>query len=102
MNGGELLNSIVTLRLSNAADQLRRRLAIDQLRVALSRPTERLIWIDADPAPISGYRNWRSTLKRATTPFWPSTSCRRFSLPWASQTPTSAAANWNSGLYRFS
>ncbi len=29
---------------------LRRRLAIDQLRVALSRPTERLFWLDITPA----------------------------------------------------
>lgn len=32
-------------------DALRRRLAIDQLRVALSRPTERLIWLDIAPKP---------------------------------------------------
>ena len=51
LNGGELLISIVDRRLNSAADQLRRRLAIDQLRVALSRPTERLIWIDAEPGP---------------------------------------------------
>jgi hypothetical protein len=31
-------------------DGLRRRLAIDQLRVALSRPTERLIWVDINPS----------------------------------------------------
>lgn len=30
-------------------EDLRRRLAIDQLRVALSRPTERLIWLDIKP-----------------------------------------------------
>ncbi len=29
--------------------ELRKRLAIDQLRVALSRPTERLIWLDTSP-----------------------------------------------------
>ena len=29
---------------------LRKRLAIDQLRVALSRPTERLIWLDINPS----------------------------------------------------
>ena len=32
-------------------EALRRRLAIDQLRVALSRPTERLIWLDIAPKP---------------------------------------------------
>lgn len=30
--------------------ELRKRLAIDQLRVALSRPTERLIWLDTSPS----------------------------------------------------
>ncbi|MCW5981206.1 MAG: hypothetical protein KIT09_24195 [Bryobacteraceae bacterium] len=30
-------------------EDLRKRLAIDQLRVALSRPTERLLWIDVSP-----------------------------------------------------
>ncbi len=33
----------------NDVERLRRRLAIDQLRVALSRPTERLFWVDIDP-----------------------------------------------------
>jgi hypothetical protein len=31
-------------------EDLRKRLAIDQLRVALSRPAERLIWLDVDPS----------------------------------------------------
>ena len=37
--------------LRNDADieDLRKRLAIDQLRVALSRPTERLLWLDINP-----------------------------------------------------
>jgi tetratricopeptide (TPR) repeat protein len=34
---------------SHGADTLGKRLAIDQLRVALSRPTERLIWVDVSP-----------------------------------------------------
>ncbi len=33
------------------ADPVRRRLTIDKLRVALSRPTERLIWVDVNPPP---------------------------------------------------
>jgi tetratricopeptide (TPR) repeat protein len=49
LNGGSLLKHIVDDRASAAADILARRLAIDQLRVALSRPTERLLWIDAAP-----------------------------------------------------
>ncbi len=32
-------------------ENLSRRLAIDQLRVAVSRPTERLIWLDISPKP---------------------------------------------------
>jgi hypothetical protein len=53
INGGRLLKAIVDVRLNQPADQLGRRLAIDQLRVALSRPTERLIWVDADPDAAS-------------------------------------------------
>jgi hypothetical protein len=53
INGGWLLNTIVDVRLDQPAEQLGRRLAIDQLRVALSRPTERLIWVDADPNPAA-------------------------------------------------
>ena len=34
-------------------DDLGRRLAIDQLRVALSRPAERLYWVDVDPNPFA-------------------------------------------------
>ena len=53
LNGGELLRRIVDERASGAPDALARRLAIDQLRVALSRPTERLIWLDASPDPAT-------------------------------------------------
>jgi tetratricopeptide (TPR) repeat protein len=49
LNGGTLLRHIVNERASTASDALGRRLAIDQLRVALSRATERLLWVDADP-----------------------------------------------------
>ncbi|MCU1294381.1 MAG: helicase [Bryobacterales bacterium] len=52
LNGGSLLQHIVNDRASSAADILTRRLAIDQLRVALSRPTERLLWVDAAPEPL--------------------------------------------------
>ena len=36
-------------RFDSDLEGLRKRLAIDQLRVALSRPTERLIWLDINP-----------------------------------------------------
>jgi tetratricopeptide (TPR) repeat protein len=49
VNGGSLLRRIVNQRAPDAADRLARRLAIDQLRVALSRPTERLLWVDTSP-----------------------------------------------------
>jgi hypothetical protein len=37
-------------RANSAIEELRKRLAIDQLRVAASRPAERLIWLDLDPS----------------------------------------------------
>jgi hypothetical protein len=37
------------LRADSDIECLRKRLAIDQLRVALSRPTERLLWLDVSP-----------------------------------------------------
>ena len=37
------------LRAASDLESLRKRLAIDQLRVALSRPTERLLWLDINP-----------------------------------------------------
>jgi hypothetical protein len=53
VNGGSLLRRIVGDRAHSsnhrAADTLAKRLAIDQLRVALSRPTERLLWVDTSP-----------------------------------------------------
>ena len=53
VNGGSLLRHIVDDRKHSAshaaADTLAKRLAIDQLRVALSRPTERLLWVDTSP-----------------------------------------------------
>ena len=36
-------------RADSDIEDLRKRLAIDQLRVAVSRPAERLIWLDLDP-----------------------------------------------------
>jgi hypothetical protein len=36
-------------RTGSDIEELRKRLAIDQLRVALSRPTERLLWLDVNP-----------------------------------------------------
>ncbi len=49
VNAGSVLRRIVDDRSFAAVDTLARRLAIDQLRVALSRPSERLIWVDASP-----------------------------------------------------
>jgi hypothetical protein len=37
-------------RADSDIEDLRKRLAIDQLRVAVSRPAERLIWLDLDPS----------------------------------------------------
>src|SRR5436305_816449 len=53
LNGGSLLQHIVNAQASETTDTLTRRLAIDQLRVALSRPTERLLWIDVAPEPAT-------------------------------------------------
>ncbi len=50
LNGGALILKVKDERgLYLANDTLTKRLAIDQLRVALSRPTERLLWIDTAP-----------------------------------------------------
>ena len=49
LNGGSLVQHIINARASATTDILTRRLAIDQLRVALSRPTERLLWVDVAP-----------------------------------------------------
>lgn len=49
VNGGSLLRRIVDQRAPDAAQALAKRRAIDQLRVALSRPTERLLWVDTSP-----------------------------------------------------
>ncbi len=38
------------MRANEEVNALRKRLAIDQLRVALSRPSERMFWIDFEPA----------------------------------------------------
>lgn len=53
LDAGKLLDRIQSMghsRLMTAdIESIRRRLAIDKLRVALSRPTERLIWLDIEP-----------------------------------------------------
>ncbi|HMJ61676.1 MAG TPA: hypothetical protein VK493_07920, partial [Bryobacteraceae bacterium] len=53
LDGGRHVEKIVRddgrFRLDADIEGLRRRLAIDQLRVALSRPTERLFWLDINP-----------------------------------------------------
>ncbi len=54
LDAGRNLDRIVhdegRLRVDQDIEGLRRRLAIDQLRVALSRPTERLFWLDVNPS----------------------------------------------------
>jgi hypothetical protein len=49
LNGGAVLRRIVNDRSAATVDAPEKRLAIDKLRVALSRPTERLIWVDVAP-----------------------------------------------------
>jgi len=49
LNGGALVRRIVDERAAGPAQALTKRLAIDQLRVALSRPSERLLWLDVSP-----------------------------------------------------
>src|SRR5206468_372184 len=53
LNGGPLLRRIMDDRNVATADTLAKRLAIDQLRVALSRPAERLLWVDTAPDPVT-------------------------------------------------
>ena len=54
IDAGRQLNRIVReqerLRSDSDVEELRKRLAIDQLRVAFSRPTERLLWLDVSPS----------------------------------------------------
>ncbi len=53
LNAGRFVERVLReesrMRADSEIDGLRKRLAIDQLRVALSRPTERLIWLDVSP-----------------------------------------------------
>lgn len=53
LDGGRHIERIVRnplhLRADSDIEELRKRLAIDQLRVALSRPAERLFWLDVNP-----------------------------------------------------
>jgi len=44
-----ILRDDIWMRSDGDIEGLRKRLAIDQLRVALSRPTERLLWLDINP-----------------------------------------------------
>ena len=53
LDGGKQIDRIFrerNLRGGTDVEMLRKRLAIDQLRVALSRPTERLLWLDVNAA----------------------------------------------------
>jgi hypothetical protein len=53
LNAGRHIDRIIRedgrIRADSDIEGLRKRLAIDQLRVALSRPTERLLWLDINP-----------------------------------------------------
>ena len=53
LNGGEFLQRITSptsdMRVASSVGGLTTRLAIDQLRVAVSRPAERLYWLDVAP-----------------------------------------------------
>ncbi|HET8550439.1 MAG TPA: hypothetical protein VFL57_20655 [Bryobacteraceae bacterium] len=53
LDGGRHLDRILkeAHTFTTGLDSLRKRLSIDALRVALSRPTERLLWLDIQPAP---------------------------------------------------
>ena len=68
LNGGEFLNSITgdrALRNAVGVGDLTKRLAIDQLRVAVSRPAERLYWLDVDPTG-SALKASRELIARST------------------------------------
>jgi hypothetical protein len=47
---GRIVHDDGRVRAGADVEELRKRLAIDQLRVALSRPTERLFWLDINPS----------------------------------------------------
>ena len=49
LNGGVLLRRIMDDRPAGAPNALAKRLAIDRLRVVVSRPSERLLWLDTSP-----------------------------------------------------
>ena len=57
LNGGEFLQKVLTPyaqgRTGTSVIDLTTRLAIDQLRVAVSRPAERLYWLDVAPTGIA-------------------------------------------------
>jgi hypothetical protein len=73
LNGGALLRRISDPRANGAASALGRRLAIDQLRVALSRPTERLIWVDVAPDPATVVESGGLLRGRGDAPLLPMT-----------------------------
>jgi hypothetical protein len=50
LNGGAFLHRIRSGEREHSIGDLSRRVAIDQLRVAVSRPAERLYWLDVEPA----------------------------------------------------
>src|SRR5262249_32315977 len=54
IDAGHLMDRIIReegrVRAGSDIEALRKRLAIDQLRVVLSRPSERLLWLDVNPS----------------------------------------------------
>ena len=63
-----------TLGLPVRADALGKRLAIDQLRVVLSRPTERLLWVDTRPTPGPSMKSAGCFAPRSSSLFLPITA----------------------------
>jgi hypothetical protein len=55
LNGGAFLHRIRGGEREHSVGDLSRRVAIDQLRVAVSRPAERLYWLDVDPSGAALY-----------------------------------------------
>ncbi len=72
LNGGSFLQRIQSSEREHAIADLSRRVAIDQLRVAVSRPAERLYWLDVDPsggalaASSQLLSDWPSALENAS------------------------------------
>ena len=49
---GQIVGAVPPTRIGTGLLEVRKRLAIDQLRVAVSRPWERLVWLDINPSDL--------------------------------------------------